>query len=135
MSKAPYYASSKNLINLLKSSAGNLSFRNTDVDADTKCTCYLVPVDSADMYRDAMVAAAKQLSNDYHRTICSLFETLEALNTADSSAPVSWTRKQDSCQATGAYGHISDAIISLAGIKIVEHWVETGEVDLTLADR
>lgn len=73
--------------------------------------------------------------NDYHARITELFELLTLANKADSEYKEEWQRSNDANSRGGFYGHIESAIISIAGLPIVEYWVETTEVDLSLADR
>jgi hypothetical protein len=74
--------------------------------------------------------------NCYHQMINQLFALLALLNTSDSDDKgADWLRVEDSSQRVGAYGDVNNALVKLAGQAIVDHWAETNEVDLTLANR
>ena len=72
----------------------------------------------------------------YYEMITQLFTLLALLNTSDSDDKgATWLRVEDSSQVLGAYGDVNKAIVKLAGQAIVDHWCNTNEVDLTLANR
>ena len=73
---------------------------------------------------------------NYVETIRNLFAILADCNTADCDEQrQSWQVAGDSSQRHGAYGHVRAAIVALAGESIVAHWADSGEIDITLADR
>ena len=71
----------------------------------------------------------------YEETITTLFELLAQANLADSEQAENWQSPNDANQNRGYYGLISNAIISIAGSEIVDHWVKTNEIDILLAAR
>lgn len=72
---------------------------------------------------------------NYVETIHSLFAILSDCNMSDTDDRQPWQTVQDCRQRGGAYGHVREAIVALAGEAIVEDWAHTGSVDITLADR
>ena len=70
----------------------------------------------------------------YQETIEMLFDLLFQANLACSDQAQEWQWPGDAA-INGAYGSIRQAIIDIAGEKIVDRWAETGEIDLYLADR
>lgn len=71
----------------------------------------------------------------YHARIESLFALLVEANTADCvEAREGWQRHQDAEQRN-YFGHIANAIKAIAGDSIYDHWVESSEVNLQLANR
>jgi|TARA_R110002020_G_scaffold173311_1_gene364174 hypothetical protein len=78
----------------------------------------------------------------YHTTISTLFKLLALANSADGDRKHAedWQIADDASQSTlpernGFYGHINSSIVAIAGQEILDHWLETMEVDLTLASR
>jgi hypothetical protein len=73
----------------------------------------------------------------YEQTIKNLFELLATANLADSDSDdrQSWQNPDDASQRIGYYGHLRSAIVAIAGEEIVEDWANTGEVDMSLANR
>ena len=72
---------------------------------------------------------------NYVETIHSLFAILHDCNMGDTDERQPWQIAGDCIQRGGAYGHVRNAIVALAGEAIVEDWAHTGSVDITLADR
>lgn len=72
---------------------------------------------------------------NYVETIHSLFAILHDCNMGDTDQRQPWQIAGDCIQRGGAYGHVRNAIVALAGEAIVEDWAHTGSVDITLADR
>jgi hypothetical protein len=72
---------------------------------------------------------------NYENTIINLFTMLAMANAADSDYKTAWTIPMDANQRAGFFGKIYDAIECIAGIEILRHWCQTGEVDLHLANR
>lgn len=72
---------------------------------------------------------------NYVNTLSCLFAILQDCNASDTDERQPWQDAKDCRQRGGAYGHVREAIVALAGETIVEHWAETGDFDLTLADR
>lgn len=73
--------------------------------------------------------------NPYHQRIEQLFGLLALANAADSDQAEPWQHIDDASQRNGFYGHIHNAIVAIAGQRIVDYWSETNEIDLNLADR
>ena len=73
----------------------------------------------------------------YHQMIKQFLAMLTLLNTADSddNKGADWLEPVDASQRLGAFGDLAAALVQLAGDEIYEHWCETNEVDLTLANR
>lgn len=71
----------------------------------------------------------------YTETIKTLFDLLVLANAADSNDAQPWQHSDDANQRNGFFGDIHKAICHIAGPEIVSHWVETGEVKLSLARR
>jgi hypothetical protein len=68
----------------------------------------------------------------YQETIRSLFEILHQCNAADGPNAADWQHPTD---ARRAYGHIRNAIESLAGEDVIDHCANSGELVHTLCDR
>lgn len=74
-------------------------------------------------------------SNDgYHSRIETLFCMLDEANRADGYDAAPWQQSRDANQSS-YYGHISNAITAIAGTRILYHWLDCHELDLSLADR
>jgi len=71
----------------------------------------------------------------YLETVTALFSLLETANLADSDKSADWQESNDACGGSLYYGTLRDAIINIAGMAIVNHWAETNEIDLSLANR
>jgi hypothetical protein len=76
-------------------------------------------------------------SNDgYHDRIVTLFCMLDEANRADhSDMAAPWQKPNDASHCHGYYGHIHNAIKAIAGTRIIDHWCDCHELDLSLADR
>jgi hypothetical protein len=74
--------------------------------------------------------------NDYQKTLQNLFNLLHQANLADSDSDdrQEWQMQWDSCQSD-YFGHLADAIVSIAGRPIFDHWCETSEIDFSLSSR
>lgn len=93
----------------------------------------------------------------YKQTVTALFEILYQANMAGSGGDdeQAWQSHRDAMQTgtlipawsqdgplnaelkrdKGLYGHINDAIREIAGQEIIDHWNDTFEVDMNLANR
>lgn len=71
----------------------------------------------------------------YAETIQTLFDLLTLANAADSDDAQPWQHSDDAGQRNGFFGDVYKAICRIAGPEIVSHWVETGEVETSLANR
>ena len=88
----------------------------------------------------------------YEETLTSLFAILAQSNKSDSDDAQEWQKNNDSAQSSyarpigngrydshysgqGIYGHVWNAIASLAGEEILEADVNYGDLDLSLANR
>jgi hypothetical protein len=74
---------------------------------------------------------------EYEKVIRELFAMLAVANRADSDdhANKEWQLEVDASQRHGFFGHIANAIVSIAGQRIFDYWAETAELDITLASR
>jgi hypothetical protein len=72
---------------------------------------------------------------NYRETLNALFWVLETCNAADSSGAQPWQIPEDANSRGGAYGHVRNAIVALAGEEIVAKWAETGGIDWNLVNR
>lgn len=70
----------------------------------------------------------------YSTQIKSLFAILDCCNLANSDNKQGWQKPGDAYDG-GAFGKVRDALIELAGVSIYEHWLDTGEIDMQLANR
>ena len=72
----------------------------------------------------------------YRQTILDLFGVLAQCNMADSDWDAHpWQDVGDCGQRECAFGFVYNAIKSLAGEAVLDHWCETNEIDLSLCDR
>ena len=71
---------------------------------------------------------------DYETTIRNLFALLSLANRADHESKESW-QLADDCKTSGFYGKIREAIVEIAGSKIVNYWEGSGEIEMKHADR
>ena len=69
----------------------------------------------------------------YQTHILNLFDIAVDCNAADSNQPADWTVTNDAF-STSTFGAIKTAIVQLAGEAIFNHWIETNNVDLDLAE-
>lgn len=79
-------------------------------------------------------------NRSYHATITTLFDLLELANRADSDSAESWQVADDARQTLhpayqGLFGRIYDSIGDIAGYEILDHWIDSAEVELSLANR
>ena len=88
----------------------------------------------------------------YEETLTGLFAILAQSNASDSDDAQEWQKTNDSAQSSyarpdgdghysshysgqGIYGHVWNAIASIAGEEILYAYVNYGELDLSLANR
>jgi hypothetical protein len=71
---------------------------------------------------------------NYHVTIETLFFLIGKANLADSSVKEDWQESTDA-SSQSYFGHLGNAIVSIAGQEIFDHWCETSEIDFDLANR
>jgi hypothetical protein len=86
-----------------------------------------------DLFRGERWHEEKQ---NYHQTIDTLFALLRQANLADSPQAQAWQITED-CYGSGnyLYSHIRDAIVAIAGLEIIEHESDCGEINYSLANR
>jgi len=71
----------------------------------------------------------------YEEVVTQLFNLLRLANDADhDDMALDWQRPHDASQYR-FYGDIRQALIRIAGPKIVMWWDETNEINMSLADR
>lgn len=71
----------------------------------------------------------------YEEVVTQLFNLLRLANDADhDDMALDWQKSYDAGQGN-FYGSINKAIQQIAGNKIVDHWCETNEINMSLADR
>jgi hypothetical protein len=70
----------------------------------------------------------------YKRTIQNLFDILLQCNAGYKEDALEWQIPLDA-STDGAYGHLRQAIISLAGESLYGHWLSTSEIDWRLSNR
>lgn len=79
--------------------------------------------------------------DSYITTILDLFRLLTLANESDQITKKEWQLPWDANERPNAlgtlrfFGSIKSAIVAIAGEKIVDHWAETNEVDINLANR
>ena len=87
-----------------------------------------------------MTTQQQRTNQSYHATITTLFDLLELANRADTDNAEAWQVGDDARQTLhpayqGLFGRIYDSIGDIAGYEILDHWIDSAEVELSLANR